>query len=194
MSAGGNRVFFAPLTDDRWSDFVDLFGPERGASGGCWCMWWRVTAATWNGMTRDERRDAFHDCVRSGTPTGILAYADDAAVAWCAVGPRETLPRLNRSHVAAPPRAVDGVWAINCFYIRSGFRRAGMMARLVAAAVDFARDGGASTVEACPIDPDRPLQWGEGFVGIASVFENAGFAEVARRSPKRPLMQLNLGR
>jgi len=187
-------VCFRPLSAACWDDFVDLFGPERGASGGCWCMWWRVSAARWKEMTRTQRRDAFRQQVADGVPVGVLAYDGDRAVGWCAIGPRETLPRFNRSRVAAPLDPDENTWAINCFYIRSGYRGGGMMRRLVAAAADFARDNGAVAVEACPIDPDRPLQWGEGFVGIAAAFRAAGFAEVARRSPKRPLLRLELSR
>ncbi|MBM4430292.1 MAG: GNAT family N-acetyltransferase, partial [Chloroflexi bacterium] len=33
---------FHRLTPERWADFEELFGP-RGAAGGCWCMWWRLT-------------------------------------------------------------------------------------------------------------------------------------------------------
>ena len=33
---------FHRLTPERWADFEELFG-ERGAAGGCWCMWWRLT-------------------------------------------------------------------------------------------------------------------------------------------------------
>ena len=33
---------------------------------------------------------------------------------------------------------------------------------------------------------------GDGFVGIASVFRALGFAEIARRSPWRPLVRLTL--
>jgi hypothetical protein len=35
----------------------------------------------------------------------------------------------------------------------------------------------------------RQLTWGEGFVGLAKTFQAAGFEEVARRSPIRPLMR-----
>lgn len=33
---------FHALTPQRWDDFEKLFG-EKGAYGGCWCMWWRTT-------------------------------------------------------------------------------------------------------------------------------------------------------
>ncbi len=178
-----------PLTPDRWDDFVDLFGPERGAYGGCWCMWWRMPRAEWKAASRDEKRDRFRELVEAGPPPGILAYEDGTAVGWCAIGPRATLPLMNRSRVAAPLDRVEGVWAVNCFYVRAGHRRQRMMRVLLDGAVAFAAEEGAAIVEACTVETNRKLIWTEGYVGIASVFRAAGFEEVARRSPTRPLMR-----
>lgn len=178
-----------PLTSDRWDDLVDLFGPDRGANSGCWCMWWRMPRGDWKAVSRNEKRDRFHAIVRSGPPPGVLAYDEGKAVGWCAIGPRSTLPLMTRSRVAAPFDGVEGVWAVSCFFVRTGWRGYGLMRRLLDAAVDFAARNGARIVEACPIETGRKLIWGEGYVGIASVFRAAGFEEVARRSPTRPLMR-----
>jgi GNAT superfamily N-acetyltransferase len=188
------RVELRPLTPDRWDDLVDLFGPDRGANSGCWCMWWRMPRSEWRVVPRDEKRDRFRAIVEAGPPPGILAYDGGVAVGWCAIGPRKTLPQMNRSRVAAPLEGEEGVWAVNCFYIRAGHRGQNMMRKLLDGAVAFARRGGAAALEACPIETDRKLVWGEGYVGIASVFRAAGFAEVARRSPTRPLMRKRLRR
>jgi GNAT superfamily N-acetyltransferase len=185
-------VAIHPLTFDRWDDLVDLFGPERGANSGCWCMWWRMSRADWKAVPRDDKRDRFHKIVDAGPPPGVLAYDGETAVGWCAIGPRETLPQMNRSRVAAPLEGVKGVWAVNCFYIRSGWRGKGLMRKLLDAALAFAAKERASIVEACPIDTGRKLIWGEGYVGLASVFRAAGFKEVARRSETRPLMRIEL--
>ncbi|MGH6925443.1 MAG: GNAT family N-acetyltransferase [Propylenella sp.] len=181
-----------PLTPDRWDDLVDLFGPECGASSGCWCMWWRMPRAEWRTVPRNEKRDRFHAIVDAGPPPGVLAYRGNLAVGWCAIGPRATLPQMNRSRVAAPFDVVEGVWAVNCFYVRAGHRGEGMMRGLLDGALRFAAGEGARFVEACPIEPNRKLVWGEGYHGIASVFRSAGFEEVARRSPTRPLMRKRL--
>jgi GNAT superfamily N-acetyltransferase len=180
---------FHPLTPERWNDLVDLFGPERGANSGCWCMWWRMPRSEWKIVPRDEKRDRFRALVEAGPPPGILAYEGEKAVGWCAIGPRSTLPLMNRSRVAAPFEGIEAVWAVSCFYIRAGHRGQSLMRRLLDGAVAFARKEGAAVVEACPIETDRKLIWGEGYVGIASVFRAAGFEEVARRSPTRPLMR-----
>ena len=113
-----------PLTPERWDDLVDLFGPERGANSGCWCMWWRMTRADWKAAPREEKRDCFRSIVKEGPPPGVLAYEGDIAVGWCAVGPRKTLPQFNRSRVASPIEDIEGVFAVNCFYVRAGLARA----------------------------------------------------------------------
>jgi hypothetical protein len=184
------RLGIHPLTPERWDDLVDLFGPERGANSGCWCMWWRMAGPDWKAVPRVEKRDRFRAVVDAGPPPGILAYDGSQAVGWCAVGPRATLPRMNSSRVAAPLDGIDGVWAVHCFYIRSGNRRQGLMKILLDGAVTFAAGQGAAIVEACPMETARKLIWGEGYVGLAPVFRAAGFEEVARRSPTRPLMRL----
>jgi GNAT superfamily N-acetyltransferase len=84
------------------------------------------------------------------------------------------------------------LYAVTCFYVRTGHRRRGLMKELAKAAIAFARSKGARALDACPIEADRPLMWGDGFVGIASVFRELGFEEIARRSPRRPLMRLSL--
>jgi hypothetical protein len=152
-------------------------------------MWWRMSAGEWKTVPRDEKRERFRAIVEAGPPPGVLAYDGGTAVGWCAVGPRATLPRMDRSRVAGPAPGGEGAWAVNCFYVRAGLRRTGMMRTLLDAAVAFAARSGATAVEACPVDTRRTLTWGEGFVGHAGVFRAAGFEEVARRSPTRPLMR-----
>lgn len=187
---GGDLVFH-PLTADRWVDLEQLFGPERGATSGCWCQWTRISRPEWDALGRTGRKQRFEAEVREGPPPGLLAYDGGTAVGWCAVAPRAATPKLNRSRIAAPAEAdIDAVWAITCFYIASSHRRSGLMRPLIEAAVAHAFAHGARAIEACPIEPQRNLIWGEGFVGIASAFGELGFAEVARRSPTRPLMRL----
>ena len=43
MDATGieSQLDIVELTPARWADLETLFG-RSGASGGCWCMWWRV--------------------------------------------------------------------------------------------------------------------------------------------------------
>ncbi|PYF02112.1 acetyltransferase (GNAT) family protein [Rhodopseudomonas faecalis] len=180
---------FVPLSAASWPLLEDLFGPERGADSGCWCMWWRVSRSRFNAMGKDARKAALHRLADSAQPLGILAIHDDQAVGWCAVAPRSAYPVLMRSRVAAPlpDQLVETCWFISCLYVRVGFRRHGLTAHLIKAAVDYALACGASCVEACP--NEAATSSSEGFVGTPATFAKLGFVEVARRSPTRPLMR-----
>lgn len=189
------KLTFAALTADRWHDLERLFGPERGASGGCWCMWWRVRKAEYDRLGRDGRKRAMRQLVEDGEVPGIIGYDAGHPVAWCAIARRESTPRFNGARVAAPASEVTAAdWAITCFYIAPTHRHKRLMSTLVTAALKHARKHGARTVEGCPIEPKRRLRWGEGFVGIASVFRGAAFVDVAKRSPTRSLMRRHLRR
>ncbi|MXN64123.1 GNAT family N-acetyltransferase [Stappia sp. GBMRC 2046] len=194
-----NSLSIHPLSPDRWDDLVELFGPERGAQGGCWCIWPFVRGVDFNRMEKAERKEMLKARVEeSGKPApGLLAYDGDEAVGWAAVGPRPSYTRLMLSKA---PKPLEGegqpdpekIWMLACFFIRKSHRKAGVMRRLAQAAGDFAAENGAQFLEVCPIEPDRPLMWGEGFVGIAPLFRDLGYEEIARRSARRPLMRLAL--
>jgi GNAT superfamily N-acetyltransferase len=192
-------VAIHPLTPERWSDLEDLFGPERGGNSGCWCMWPRIARAHYAAMEKADRKAAFHAIVRSGAVPGLIAYEGDKPIGWCAVGPRASVARFNSARASRPIETGEArdarlVYAITCFFVRTGYRKLGLTRRLASAAVEFARLNGAEAVEACTIDADRPLIWGDGFVGVSSVFASLGFREIARRSPRRPLMRFELDR
>lgn len=185
-----------PLTPSRWADVEDLFGPEKGANSGCWCMWPRLSSVDFRAMSRDKRKSAFKSCVKGGPVPGLLLYEKGQAIGWVAVSPRLEVIRFEKAKTSAlePDRASARHYAITCFYVRSGHRKRGLMSDLAKAAIDYARKKKAAALDVCPIETDKPLMWGEGFVGIASVFRDLGFEEVARRSPRRPLMRLSFER
>ncbi len=176
-----------PLTAERWSDLEELFG-ERGACGGCWCMWWRLPRSQFARQVGEENRRALKALVDSGQEPGILAYVDDAPIAWCSVGPREVFPRLERSRIL---KRVDdqSVWSVVCFFVARPFRRKGLMVPLLEATVDFARKRGARVLEGYPVEINGKLSGYSGYTGIASAFARAGFVEVLRRAPARPIVR-----
>jgi len=181
-----------PLTPDRWRDLEQLFGADRGANSGCWCMWWRLTRTAWREMPKSVRKAHFRKVVAKGPPVGLLAYRADEPVGWVQVAPRRATPTFNTSPVAAPldPQDdLDRVWAITCFYIAAAGRRSGVANALAAAAVAQAFARGAVAIEACPKEPEARAG-GDLFMGTPSVFRRLKFREVARRAPARPLMRL----
>jgi GNAT superfamily N-acetyltransferase len=181
---------FYPLTPERWQDFETLFG-KNGACAGCWCMWWRVPQSTFNQNHYEGNRLAMQGIVEAEKVPGIMAYLDGDPVGWCSIAPREDFSRLDRSRVL---QRVDErpVWSVVCFFVKRPYRRAGLTAGLLNAAVGYARQQGAQVVEGYPIDKPGKFSTLEDYTGTASTFRRAGFVEVARRSPTRPVMRLDL--
>jgi GNAT superfamily N-acetyltransferase len=178
---------FAPLTPERWDDFVRLFGPS-GAYSGCWCMYWRVARSEWQANGTAGNKTAMRALVFGGHVPGILAYRDGDPVGWCAIAPRQATPGLDRSPNLKP---VDGapVWSITCFFVAKSARGTGVARKLVEAALDYARDNGAAAIEAYPVDKPGKMQPVSSYMGVPSLFLRAGFVEVARRKPSRPVLR-----
>lgn len=183
---------FRAVTQARWDDLVQLFAKES-ASNECWCMWWRIKRSDWQRQVGEGNKRAMQAIVASGEVPGLLAYEDGAPVGWCSVAPRERFPVLDRSPVL---KRVDGlpVWSVVCFFVDEAHRGRGLSAALLQAAIAYARRCGAQTLEAYPRDPvdGQHIASSSAFVGVTSIFRRAGFVEVARRSPQRPIMRLRL--
>jgi GNAT superfamily N-acetyltransferase len=183
----GARLHVAPVTPERWPDLVALFGP-RGACAGCWCMYMRLPLAEFNRGKGEGNRRALRRLV-SRKPPGLIAYADGRPVGWVAVAPRQEFRRFETSRVLAPVPG-ERVWSVPCFFVRSGERGKGVSAALLEAAAGFAREHGAGAVEGYP-NVNRAERQAAAFVwtGFESTFRRAGFREVARRSPTRPILR-----
>jgi ribosomal protein S18 acetylase RimI-like enzyme len=177
-----------PLDARRWDDLDALFH-AKGCSmaRGCWCMYYRETAATALGGA-DARRGALRDLSGSDPAIGLLAYEAGAPVGWVALSPRGQYPRLVRSPVA---KAVDDtpVWSLVCFVVPSARRGRGVARTLLDAAVGYARAQGATALEAYPLDKDPPGAAAWLWNGAVSTYRKAGFVEVARRRPERPVVR-----
>lgn len=166
-----------PLTEDRWADFEKLFGP-RGGYAGCWCMWPRLRSKDFQNRKNPENKASMKALVESGEPPGLLAYVDGEPAGWVALDRRERLEHFEHSRKLRPLDRPNGLWSIACFVIDNQHRRRGLMSRLLDAALDHARRRGARVVEAYPIAPEGGLKSYQGFTGIASVFQRAGFERV----------------
>ena len=186
----GHSLDIQPLTPDRWPDLEALFG-KQGAYSGCWCMWWRLAGSDFGNAGAAGRKAAFAGIVAEGREPGLLAYADNIPVGWCAIAPRDEFPRFDRSRYWKP---VDDepVWSLNCFYIARGQRGRGIATALLHAAVAFARERGARIVEAYPKEMEEGVSASSLYTGSVTMFRAAGFTEVARRHPQRPIMRLEV--
>lgn len=183
---------FHPLSPERWKDLESLFG-ERGACGGCWCMWWRLKRSQFEKQKGEENRKALKKIVDSGEIPGLLAYANGQPIAWCSVAPRETFPVLERSRTL---KRIDDqpVWSVVCFFVAKPFRRKGLTVKLLRASLEYAKEHGARIVEGYPVEPKKTsIPDAFAFTGLVSVFRKARFVEVLRRSETRPIMRYYIG-
>ena len=141
-----------PLTPERVPDLADLFG-QGGDPKWCWCAYFRVRGRDWTNSTAAENRAVLEDAVAAngadGRAPGLVAYDGADAVGWTSVGPREDYERLAFSKVLAP---VDDtpVWSIVCFVVGRRARGRGVAAALLDAAIDYARDHGATHARGLP--------------------------------------------
>ena len=173
-----------PVTRERWPDLVALF--DRAIVRTCFCMFYRKTGAG-TGVGQ-ENQWAMKALVDRGTVPGLIGYENGVPVAWVSLGPREDYAKLRRSPVMKP---VDDrpVWSIVCFFVERKARGKGLSQRMLRAAIDYARSRGARLVEAYPVDKDRPSDPDFMFFGAKSMYDRAGFREVARRRPTRPVVR-----
>jgi GNAT superfamily N-acetyltransferase len=152
-------------------------------------MWWRLGRAEFERKKGAGNKRALHKIVNTGPPPGLLAYQGEEPVGWCAVAPRDRYTRMTTSRILGP---VDDepVWSVVCFFVSKSHRRQGVTEALLRAAVRFAGEQGARIVEGYPIEPvkDRVPEV-FAYTGFVSTFEKAGFSEVLRRSPTRPIMR-----
>jgi GNAT superfamily N-acetyltransferase len=176
---------------DRWPDVVAAFGARASTPDSCWCQRFRTHDEPNN---RDELQ---REIEAADIPVGLVAYVDDLPAGWSRVVPRETLPGVMRNR--ALQRLLDddpAVWWVACFAVRREQRGAGVGTALLVAAVEHARRHGASAVEGHPVDIGMlraaNVSGSAVFTGTLAMFEGAGFREIGRTYPSRPVMRLEL--
>jgi GNAT superfamily N-acetyltransferase len=179
-----------PLTPVTWADLEVLFGMPGGSIvRGCWCMHYRQTGAAPGRPV--GAKSAMRELVDSGVIPGLVGYLDETPAGWISLGPRPEYLKLRRSPVMKPVDDAD-VWSVVCSYVPRAYRGRGLQHRLLAAAIDFARQNEVGILEAYPVEKPGRSHDDFMFFGSRSLYERAGFTEVARRSPTRVVMRLAL--
>jgi GNAT superfamily N-acetyltransferase len=144
-------------------------------------MWWRQRTGD-----AGKNKEAMRSLVRAGDEPGLLAYADDVPVGWVSVGRREQFGQLMRSPQYKPRDDDHDVFAIVCFYVDPRSQRSGVGSALLDSAIEWARDRGATAIEAYPNpNPD--------FMGRLEAFEQRGFSRT-RLAGKRSVVRLAFDR
>lgn len=163
-----------PVTIDRFDDFADIINKNRRKTH-CWCTSHRLSAK--EVAAHGGREEAMRALAASSQPPGVITYLDDVPVGWCNIGPRSENTRLRTSKLITPIDDV-AVWSIVCTIVRSGYRRRGVSQRLIAGAVEYAASCGAPAVEAYPVDPPDRIDLTSAFIGVKSMYDQAGFEVV----------------
>jgi GNAT superfamily N-acetyltransferase len=186
-----------PLTPARLPDLAALF-EQGGDPKWCWCAYFRIRGFDFSkgGKTRHRRamEAATHEAAREDRAPGLVAYEGDEAVGWISIGPREDYERLAYSTVLQP---IDDkpVWSIVCFVVGRQSRGRGVANALLDAGIDYAREHGATMLEAYPVEvgQGKRIDSGSVYRGTVSMFERAGFKVVDRRptpgGPPRPIVR-----
>jgi GNAT superfamily N-acetyltransferase len=137
------------------------------------------------------------EIIHADRPPGLIAYLDDHPVGWTRIGPRSRFPRVRGNRALTRVLPDDpGAWWITCFAVDSRHRGSGVASALLAAAIAFAREHGATAVEGHPVDVAawhaNRVSGSALFTGTKAMFVAAGFTEAGRTFPARPVMRLPL--
>ena len=193
-------VDILPLTPERLPDLASLF-EQGGDPKWCWCAYFRIRGMDFSHGGKARHRAALETAVVAdaavGRAPGLVAYDGPEAVGWISIGPREDYERLVHSRVLA--RVDDTpVWSIVCFVVGRRSRGTGIAKALLDAGIAYARDHGATMLEAYPVEiaAGERIPSANVYRGTLTMFAQAGFEVAARRqSPggaPRPIVRLAL--
>jgi GNAT superfamily N-acetyltransferase len=194
----GMPIDVRPATADRWDDLVTVFGRRGQDPSWCWCQLFLrpATAKDPAGQAAPDNRGALgQEIKRAAVPPGLIAYADEHPAGWTRVGPRAAFPGVTGNKALSRVLSVDdgGVWWVTCFAVGRHYRRSGIGLALLEAAVEFARQHGATAVEGHPVDVAEltaaRVAPSALYTGTKAMFAAAGFTEVACTYPTRPVMR-----
>lgn len=195
------RLTIVPANEASWDDVAAIFGTADYPSR-CQCQRFKIIGWIWRDSTLPERIEMLRAQTACGDPeaaetSGLVAYLDGEPAGWVAVEPRIAYPKLRTTPVPWRGRDEDkddpGSWAVTCFVVRKGYRGRGLTYALARATIDFARERGATALEAYPMitQPGKEITWGELHVGARQVFEHAGFTEVSHPTLRRVVMRVD---
>ena len=193
-----SEIVIEPATSERFGDAEHAL-TGGGDGPGCQCQWWTLTNAEFQSSSNEERERLLEADLAASPAPALIAYVDGEAAGWVRVGPRTIQRRIARTRMIAASTAEPlddaSVWAVSCFVVRKEHRGQGLNSRLLDAAVAHARQNGARVIEAYPVDPTVGAHASNDlYHGVVSVFEAAGFVEVARPKPDRAIVSLTLAR
>jgi GNAT superfamily N-acetyltransferase len=191
------KIQIKEMTPRLWEDLEQLFG-EKGACGGCWCMWWRIEPGEkWQNLKGPPAKKRLRAMIENGAVRGLIAYNQSEPIGWCTFGKRADFPRLNRARTLQCQDA-DKVACVPCFYVKNRYRKQGVSTELLKAAVRTLAEEGETILEGYPVKPTKPgnkhIPGAFVFTGTIPLFEKQGFALAGSPLPSKLRYRKNLGR
>jgi hypothetical protein len=128
------QLTIVPASQASWDDLIAVFGTADYPHQ-CQCQRFKVLGWIWRDSTQEERTAMLRAQTACGDPnaaatSGLVAYVGDEPAGWVAVEPRTAYPKLRTSPVPWSGRDEDkdddGIWAVNCFVVRKGYRGRGL--------------------------------------------------------------------
>lgn len=183
------------LRSDDWPNIEELFG-QRGACGGCWCMFWRTPQGgkMWRDAVGEPNKKTFRRLIKDGQAHGILAFDGDHPIGWCSFGRRADFPRTETMKAYRRDDAAEA-WSINCFFVRKEYRSAGVGELMCEAAVKAIAKHKGRIAEAYPVPLTKDgnkLPAAFVYTGPEAIFKKVGFKLVQRLSYSRPLYRMTI--
>jgi GNAT superfamily N-acetyltransferase len=176
-----------PAVEGLWPQLGRVFGPREKNPDSCWCQRFRRHDAP------DNRTALHEEIVEATIPVGLVAVADGQVVGWTRVVPRSTLPGIVGNRALA--RLLDedpDAWWVSCFVVRREQRGNGIGTALLRGAADWAFQHGALVLDGHPVDTaglSAAASPSAVFTGTLQMFLQAGFTEIGRTYPTRPVMR-----
>jgi len=185
------ELSYKNLSNKTWQDLEILFG-EKGACGGCWCMYWRQKSTDYKKNKNEPNKKLLKKLVDEKKELGLIFYVKDEPIAWCSVSPRQEIYRIQNSRSFKP---IDDqpVWSIVCLFIKKSFRKKGLSVQIIKSVIDYCRKKDVKILEAYPSIPYSPkMPDSFAWTGIDTAFLSAGFNSIPVQTKSRAYMRYYL--
>jgi GNAT superfamily N-acetyltransferase len=167
------------LSSDTWPAFAELVERHNGVFGGCWCTWFHTLAKD-KERTYDSNRDLKCGLVESGRAHAALVFDGDEAVGWAEYGPPEELPNIHHRQEYEQTLVTPPDYRVTCIFVDRRYRRRGVAALALRAALDLIAQAGGGVVEGYPHDLSKQPEGKKMsssclYNGTRRMYEEAGF-------------------
>jgi GNAT superfamily N-acetyltransferase len=178
-----------PLEAGTWDLFAALVERQGGLFGGCWCVWFHLSAEERKQEDRDNRAIKKR-LVEDGVAHAALVVHDGEAVAWAEYGTPEELPSIHHRKQYEAEQDVVPDYRITCIQVDKRYRGQGLSAVALEGAIDLIAADGGGVVEGYPHDVgDKRMSPSFLYNGTRELYERAGFEFVRPKGLKNTVMR-----